>query len=254
MHTSSPLAEIPIDRTARWALLREFASQWYPAIESLDGFSADELNLAVSRLGIPLPAAFREWYALSGRRNDIWSLQDHLLPPDKLRLNSDHLTFLIENQHVVEWGVRVDDLTIDDPPVYVTTVDAPSVWLQENDSLSEFAIQMLAYCLKWSGKRRWWANAYVMPDVLKRVATNYPRLPLTEWNWPAATRFYGYRDIIAEVETEAGDDHAWLYVATRTARAAESFKENLGDQNIEWNSWSEDWPSGWVSASKDLDG
>ena len=229
----SPLATIPIARSERWALLRDVVEQWYSPVSSADGVSLGELDSAKLRLGVSLPAAIREWYALVGRRNDIWSRQDHLLQPEEFRINDDHLVFMIENQNVVEWGIHIDDLAIDDPPIYVTSVDEPNIWLKENDSVSEFALQMFAYCLKWLEKGRWWANAYVTPDVLDCISVHYPRLPFAEWHWPTSTRFYGLRDIIAEVEAESDDDHAWLYIVMRTAAAAHSFKHVVGSLNIE---------------------
>ena len=252
MNVPSPLAEIPPDRSRRWALLRQVATQWYPPIEANDGVPIDELDSAELRLGVSLPAALREWYALSGRRKDIWSRQDHFLSPAEFQAKDDHFVFLIENQAVVEWGIRLEDLRLDDPAVYVTSVDNPNTWFKENDSFSDFTLQMFACCLKWSGKCRWWADAYVTLAVLDCVAAHYPRLAFTEWHWPAPTRFYGFRDIIAEVDAEPDDDHAWLYIVTRTAAAADSLKGVIGPLSIEWNSCSEDWPPGWVSAAKDL--
>jgi len=245
---------IPNARSARWALLRDVAAQWYPPIETDDGVPSADLDSAESRLGISFPSALREWYTLAGHRKDIWSRQDHLLPPGEFRINDDHVVFLIENQDMVEWGIRADEIGLDDPPVYLSLADDPKVWIRENDSVSEFALQMFAYCLKWSNKSRWWANAYVAPDVLKCVASNYPHLPFAEWHWPAPTRFYGLRDIIAEVEAEPDDDHAWLYIVTRTVAAAATFKDVVAGLNIEWNAWSDDWPPGWVTSEQDLDG
>lgn len=254
MNVPSPLATIPNARSARWMLLRDVAAQWYPPISTDDGVPSADLDSAESRLDVSFPVALREWYTLAGRRTDIWSRQDRFLSPDEFRINGDHVIFLIENQDVVEWGIRADDLGLDDPPVYSSSVDDPKVWLRENDSISEFALQMFAYCLKWSNKNRWWANAYVASDILECVAADYPRLPFAEWHWPAPTRFYGIRDTIVEVEAEPDHDHAWLYVVTRTATATESFKDIAGGLNIEWNSWSDDWPPGWVTATQDLDG
>jgi len=245
MSAPSPLGEIPSDRLKRWSLLREVIAQWYAPLQTRDGIFLDES-------GVSLPTALREWYALAGARKDIWSRQDHFLHPNECRKNGDFHVFMVENQDVVEWGIHSPDMTAEDPPVYVSSVDDANVWQKENDTVSEFALQMFVSCLKWSDKCRWWANAYVGPGVLECVASTYPRLEFPEWHWPAPTRFYGLRDIIAELEAEPGHDGAWLYVVTRTAAAAEFFKGLVGPLNVEWNSWSEEWPLGWVSAAEDL--
>lgn len=240
MNQPSPLAAIPDDRSDRWALLRETASQWYPPLQSTDGAAPGELDSAEGRLGLLLPVALREWYLLAGRRDDIWSRQDHVLSPNEFRIKGDHLVLIIENQDVVEWGIRRDEIGSDDPPVYVSSVDDPNVWLKENDSLSLFALQWFAYCLKWSNKCRWWANAYVSPDILTRLADNYPRLPLIVRHWPGPTWFHGCRDLIAQFDPEVGSDGAWLHVVTRTESAAELFKKAMGPLKIEWNASSDD--------------
>jgi hypothetical protein len=220
MSVTSLLAEIPNDRSDRWSLLRDVIAQWYAPLQACDGVVPDE--------GMVLPTALREWYVLAGARKDIWSRQDHFLRPNETHRNAEFHVFMVENQSVVEWGIRSVDMTANDPPVFVSSVDDPKVWLKENDTVSEFALEMFAYCLKWSDKCRWWANALVGPNVLDLVASRYPRFPFPEWHWPAPTRFYGLRDIIVEVEAERGHGGGWLYVVTRTAAAAESFKTSLG--------------------------
>ena len=253
MNLPSPLAAIPASRSDRWSVLREVAAQWYPPLQPADGVPFGELEIAERRLGHSLPAALREWYSLAGRRTDIWSRQDHVLSPVDFRINGDHLVFVVENQGVVEWGIRRDEMGGDDPPVYVSSVDDPNVWLKENDSLSAFVLQWFAYCLKWSNQCRWWANAYVSQEVLTRLGDNYPRLPLIVRHWPGPTQFHGCRDLVAQFDPVVGMDHTWLYVVTRTASAAELFKQVMGPLKIEWNASSEDWPPGWLSASEDLE-
>lgn len=248
MNQPSRFAEIPVNRSDRWALLCDVTAQWYPPIESQDGVSLDELDAAETRMSMSLPAALREWYALSGWRQDIWSSQDNLLLPNEFRVNSEHIVFLTENQEVVEWGISIADHQMEDPPVYVTSVDDSNVWFKENESISEFALQMFAFGLKWSKKVRWWANAHVTFNVLECILSHYPRLAFAEWHWPAPTRFYGYRDIIIEVDGEHANNDTWIYVVTRTESAVQAFKSVAEPLNIEWNACSDDWPPGWVNA------
>jgi hypothetical protein len=247
MDNLSPFAAIPISRSERWALLTEVAAQWYAPLEPSDGIAADQFDFVESRLGVPIPVALREWYTLAGSRNDIWSRQDHFLPPNEFRVKNHHLVFLIENQDVVEWGMAVDDLGMDDPPVFVTSLDDESIWLRENDSISEFALQLFASNLKWSNNTQWWANAYVSPNVVDKVAGRYPRLPFAEWHWPAPMRFYGNRDFLAEVQAEPDGEDGWLYAVANSVAAADEFKRVVSPLNIAWEVCSEEWPAGWVS-------
>lgn len=240
MNEPSPLVTIPDDRSERWTLLQDMINQWYPALEAADGVSADDLDAAETRLGVTMPRAFREWYGIAGMRTDIWSQQDRLLHPVHFNLVGNYMSFMVENQHVVEWAICVDDLVSDDPPVYVSSAETPNLWHRANDTVSEFALQMLVSCLKWSDTCRWWANGYAPVDTLDQLASLYPHLPLAEWRWPAPTRFYGLRDIIAEVQLD--NDGVWLYVAARTVHSAKACKQLLGS-DIEWHSQSDDWSS-----------
>jgi len=104
------------------------------------------------RLGRRLPGAFRELQSLedSGRFLARFSNADHPITPDKLAmpmerwsrydpLKEDILPFMIENQAVCVWGLRLD--AGDDPPVVVEVdsgtpprwkrcADRFTVWLQ----------------------------------------------------------------------------------------------------------------------------
>ncbi|MEM8535721.1 MAG: hypothetical protein AAGF95_33150 [Chloroflexota bacterium] len=240
MNEPSPLATIPDDCFERWILLQDLINQWYPVLKAANGVSADDLDVAETRLSVTLPRAFREWYSMAGQRTDIWSQQDRLLHPSEFKLVDNYMSFMVENQHVVEWAICVDDSGLDDPPVYVSSADTPNLWHRANNTVSEFALQMMVSCLKWSDTCRWWANGYVLIDALDRVGSNYLRLPLAEWHWPAPTQFYGLRDII--IEAQLDDDGAWLYVVACTAEAAKPCKQLL-ETDIEWNAQSDGWPS-----------
>ena len=240
MNELSPLATIPDDRSVRWMLLQDLINQWYPALKASDGVSADDLDDAEMRLGVTMPRAFCEWYGIAGLRTDIWSQQDRLLLPSEFKLVGNYMSFMVENQHVVEWAICIDDGGLDDPPVYVSSADTPNLWHRATNTVSEFALQLLVSCLKWSDTCRWWANGYAPVNTLDQLASHYPRLPLAEWHWPLPTRFYGLRDIIAEVQLE--EEGVWLYVVAHTAEAAKTCKQLLG-LNIAWHSQSDDWSS-----------
>ncbi|WP_327306050.1 SMI1/KNR4 family protein [Streptomyces sp. NBC_01298] len=63
--------------------------------------------------------ALHEAYALFGRRRDLVAQHNPLLPPDELLLDPSGqlLVFRSENQGCAGWGVPLDQLSADDPPV-----------------------------------------------------------------------------------------------------------------------------------------
>jgi uncharacterized protein (TIGR02996 family) len=142
---------LPESRPERWRLVEEFIELWYRPLQAGDGASEAELVDAEKQLGFRLPAALREWYALAGKREDVWSIQDTLLDPLALQVRQDQgaLIFLIENQCCEVWGVRAKDLGLEDPPVHRFYEPA-----RVSPALSTFAIQMLLYVVKFSGNIR----------------------------------------------------------------------------------------------------
>jgi hypothetical protein len=63
-----------------------------------------------------------------------------LVAPRDLRIEDGHLVIYKENQWVCDWGIAVDSLGADDPPVHVSYVDAAGkvCWGDEFSSVTEF--------------------------------------------------------------------------------------------------------------------
>ncbi|RJL35673.1 SMI1/KNR4 family protein [Bailinhaonella thermotolerans] len=108
-------------RSGAWDFIRGFAETWVTPLQEGDGYGERELSAAESRLGVRLPEALREAYALFGRRQDLTSNHDRLLAPDRIGIDRDEeaLVFRWENQGAMSWGVLLADLARADPPVVV---------------------------------------------------------------------------------------------------------------------------------------
>lgn len=114
------LAAAVEDRRAAWEFVAGFAADWTDRpLGAGDGWSDAELAAAEERLGLRLPAALREAYALLGRREDLTGNHDTLRAPDELDVDEtgEALVFRDENQGAARWGVLLRDLDQDDPPV-----------------------------------------------------------------------------------------------------------------------------------------
>lgn len=109
------------DRAATWDYARGIAAFWSTPLTEGDGCEEAELAASERRLGFLLPAALREGYALLGRRRDLTSNQDVLLPPTQLHVYEDALVFRDENQSVSCWGIPLAALEAEDPPVEIRT-------------------------------------------------------------------------------------------------------------------------------------
>lgn len=133
---------------AEWrALYRKTFEAILRKPSSRDGYSAQTVRVAESRLGTKLPRALRDYYLLIGRHS-LNRVFNQLLPPSRIEISGRHLVFQEENQAVVVWGTKVSS-EADDPAVFVANVvndGTTGPWLPEKARCSQFLSAML--CLQ----------------------------------------------------------------------------------------------------------
>lgn len=227
MLTPSPFVQIPKSRSARWKLLKSAIADWYAPLGQSDGFSKKEIAKAEKRLGFKLPKAFKEWYGLAGAREDIWSRQDEMISPEDLFqfneykcLFSEHfddvLVFYAENQGCYYWGIPRDRMSEDDPPV---VIDNWGDWRILSPTVSEFALAMFVSCLKW-GEKPFWCCGSAEPELVSQIEVNLPVLDFPTWQYPRErTQFYGYKELIIEIEWSVLDTYIFITAVTEKAFA-----------------------------------
>ena len=159
------------DRRGVWEFVREFAAAWSTPLCPEDGCCGGDLMAAERRLGLRLPVAVWEAYALFGRRRDLTSNQDSLDARFEWYVDrSDAVPVLVyrtENQGACVWGVRLVDFdgrfplegqlsldfglvrkdagvaaSPDDPPVVVETGNG---WRPYLDRFSVACVEMLLW-------------------------------------------------------------------------------------------------------------
>ncbi len=137
------------DRQDRWSLLKDFVAEWHTPLQEGDGYAAEELDAAEQRLGLKLPAALREWYQLAGKRTDLFDIDPYgFSDPHELSIEEDDhevLWLFAENASGCLMGYSEQDLSQDDPPVYVEGISiAEGLWLA-NETFSEFILQVIVH-------------------------------------------------------------------------------------------------------------
>src|SRR4029434_4034935 len=115
-----------------------------------------------SGTGPPAPpetscAALQEWFEFVRRRSGIWCRQDVLFSAHFYGRNKDYLIIGVENQVCALWGVRREDLSLDDPPIYFDGA-SNGQWVLENRTTTEFAVTWLAAPIKGAEHNRCWAQ------------------------------------------------------------------------------------------------
>src|SRR4029450_4278942 len=128
-----------------WRFIRRFTQSWLTPLTDEDGWTEDDLRAAERRLGLRLPPAIREAYALFGRRQDLTSVQDRLLDPDQLELDvtGEVLIYRVENQSVAVWGVPLAAMEQPDPPVVVARNFEDGSWEPFLERFSVGCVEMV---------------------------------------------------------------------------------------------------------------
>ncbi|MFV2176948.1 SMI1/KNR4 family protein [Actinomadura sp. LOL_016] len=200
------------DREAAWAYVRGFAAHWGTPLGTGDGASDTELDAAEERLGVRLPAALREGYALFGRRTDLHTNLHGLLPPDGFYLHAGGVVFREENQGVAAWGVLVTDMDGADPPVRVSADDGP--WRPWLDAFSTACLEIvLSEATQAEGHCDHRDLADDLADDLDR---HFTRLAFPDYG----QRFYAGEGVLL---CDGGG--AWLSVRARDAETLDRFRD-----------------------------
>ncbi|WP_394616754.1 hypothetical protein JNUCC0626_45210 [Lentzea sp. JNUCC 0626] len=204
-------------RSAAWRFIEGFAAEWAEPIEARDGWNHADLNAAEERLGVRLPDAVRDAYALFGKRPDLTSNQDWLLTPAELRLDHDVLVFRDENQSVASWGAALD---AEDPTV-VVKLDLVHKAEEHWDSwLPRFSLACVELVLSESLFRDGAETAdREMSEVdISLLENRFALLPLHS----PGTRWFVSDDLIVRE-----DEGEWLWARARTSLALEQLQKAL---------------------------
>jgi len=145
-----------------WPLLKGWAVAWCNSLQKSDGYLEAELDRAEDRLYLELPASLKELYCFAGHR--LTKMNDPLIKPEELDVVQNLFLFWAENQYVVTWGIKLDDLASDDPPVFIDLngcepdiigdFATPNRLTQQNETLSEFVFQMIVWdYMSWEMSR-----------------------------------------------------------------------------------------------------
>lgn len=112
------------------------------------GFSESEVLVLEKKLDIVLPVKLKEYYLELGKHENLNHSHNRLLKPDhEIGFSDDqYLVFYEENQVVAFWGIRKEDLKLDNPPIWVKydTIEK-SDWMIETKTTENFFLLMAVY-------------------------------------------------------------------------------------------------------------
>ncbi|MFD0857252.1 SMI1/KNR4 family protein [Actinomadura adrarensis] len=222
------------DAPSAFAFIEWFAREWLTPLRDGDGNTAEEVAAVEERLGLRLPASLVSFYRLLGRRNDLTSNQDPLVPLSSLTVQDGVLVYRVEDQACARWGIRVSDLGSDDPPV---VCGGDHSWFPFLGSFSLAAVEMVLYEATFGAADGRHDNRELLDerDVLR--LEGYERLPFPEYpGWWQPESEYGVRWFAGPDVLLRDDCQTWLWVLARNSAALERVRDS--------------WPGEWIMATE----
>ncbi|MCX4444979.1 SMI1/KNR4 family protein [Streptomyces sp. NBC_01789] len=212
-------------RSDAWAFIQGFAAHWAgAAVGSGDGWTEADLDAAEARLGLPLPPALREAYALFGRRRDLTSNHDVLLGPAELHVDDaeEALVFRHENQGAASWGILLDSLQDDDPAVFVRLDLADKSAERWEGWLERLSLCFVEIVLSESLQADETLCDFLDldDDGLELVETNFVRLPFPAYPVGEETRWFLGQDVLVR-----DDDGAAILARGRMPEAMDRVRD-----------------------------
>jgi hypothetical protein len=209
---SALFVPLPPGRAERWRRLSALVAGWFERQPGGDGCTEENLLAAEARLGMPLPAALRDAYLLFGRREEL-TVTDYstMLPPERLRVRGGVLFFWEMEEHQIvteEWGIRLVDFPLDDPPVVFLDGRGPEkgaaptpAFAGADQGLSRFFLRMsLDVVIHASDYSDYLESSSA--ERTAQIAAQFPRLDVGELTGHPTPAFHGGEGVLLRLDEE----------------------------------------------------
>ncbi|KAF2335832.1 SMI1/KNR4 family protein [Flavobacterium nitrogenifigens] len=145
------------------------------------GFSENQILDLEKTLNVKLPSKLKEYYLELGTEENLNYCFNRLLKPENEIgfSDDDFLVFYEENQNVAFWGIKKEDLSLENPPVYgnYDTIEK-SDWEMEIETTENFFLLMAVFNgtlggLQFNGNYL----GEIDSEIVKLVEENYALVP-----------------------------------------------------------------------------
>ncbi|SOD15112.1 hypothetical protein [Pedobacter xixiisoli] len=198
------------------------------------GFSADEIAALEKSLGLALPVALKHYYLNLGKNESINTSHNQLLKPaTEVGFSEDrYLMIFEENQGVVSWGIKEEDLAQENPPVWGNygTEEEPD-WYVEASTTENFFLLMAVYNGTFGGLK-YNANFFgeVDPQTVKRIENTWTLVPEISYEKQQV-----YADDFKEVISVCFDDDQRCSAIFIGTSDQQRFDETLDLIAVDWS-------------------
>lgn len=207
----------PTSVEERLGVLRRLAEYWHGPIRAEDGLAETDLQ------GVVLPGPLAWWFRLAGRRPEILSGQNKLLPPDRLKIVDGRLRFYVENQYCYQWATHPEG---DDPPVFGRLEDADP-WESEGMRLSEHLILACLFEGLMHHAPYGASSAWLAKSVVDRFVEYVPPIPIAPWRWCGRSQFHAADGAFMLVMNHGevdGEEGCSVWIGARTEQPLQRLK------------------------------
>jgi len=198
------------------------------------GFSEAEILELEKKLEVTLPAKLKEYYLELGKEENLNHSFNRLLKLESEIGYSDdgYLVIYEENQVVAFWGIKKEDLKLDNPPVYgnYDTIEK-SDWEIETQTTEIFFLFMAVFNgtlggLKYNGNY----FGAIDSEIVKFVEQNWILIPdISRDNQKVYTE--GYNELIS-LSFDQNNNCTAAFIGTSDQDRFDSILENL---DIDWS-------------------
>lgn len=223
------VAAAAVERSAAWRFVQRFAEYWLgEPLAATSGVSAEQLDTREAALGVQLPPSVREFYGLFGRRHDLFSNQDVLLSVVQRQIYVDEGALIVrhENQGACRWGILLEHLGQEDPPVVVLADLADKSqerWAPWTKTFSAAVVQWLVYesCMR-SGVgdlATEFDRSADLAEVTERgVQLTIAPFPVGHWGIQTGVRWSLTDDVIVQASDTT------ILISARNQETADAFR------------------------------
>lgn len=220
------------NRSQAWDFVRWFADAWTGCpLRAEDGCAQNELATAEADLGFELPAALREGFELFGQRDDLTRQQDPLVRPTGLYVDdalNGVLIFRHENQGCAYWGIPLDEIEQEDPPVLVESSEG---WIPFFDRMSLAWVELVLSESLFGADNHNLYDACELPDTLmpnlqaRYVRVDLPDHPMWASKNDSPVRWYAAPGRL--VRRDGIEDESWIHARGHTPADLEAIRAEL---------------------------
>jgi hypothetical protein len=218
----------PPTDAAVWAPFQEAAARVLRPLQRHDGLPEGQLASAEQRLGLRLPRRLRDYYLLAGAWERLNREFNRLRAPEQLVVQGQALVFYEENQGVCVWGILLEAVGLDDPPVVRADNDNALAWEPDHPRVSDFLTTM-AYWNAVNGAAAHVGVGSPGPQTVDRLARSWSPIPLAATTGAWDVRLFGRAH---QVVCLVGDSGPVVQAAATTAEGLLAIEHDL---EIEWD-------------------